>query len=61
MKKKYKFKGLLVTDDLRMNTLRYIYGLKRSIQKSIEAGHNVLMIKYKKGIEIFVAKKTKYY
>ena len=47
--KKYKYKGLLVTDDLRMNTLRYIYGLKRSIQKSIEAGHNVLMIKYKKG------------
>jgi len=49
LKDKYKFKGLLITDDLRMNTLKYIYGVKRSVKYSIEAGHNMVMIKYKKG------------
>lgn len=46
---KYNYKGLIITDDLRMNTLKYIYGLKRSIRSSIDAGCNIMMIKYKKG------------
>jgi len=46
---KYKYNGLIITDDLRMNTLKYIYGVKRSIKKSIDAGNNIFMIKYKKG------------
>ncbi len=44
---KFKFKGLIITDDLRMNNLRFIWGLKNSIRKSIAAGNNMLMIKYK--------------
>lgn len=46
---KYKYKGVLITDDLRKNTLKYFYGIKGSIKKSIEAGHNIIMIKYRKG------------
>jgi len=49
LREKYKYNGLLITDDLRMNTLKYIYGLKKSVKQSIEAGNNVMMIKYKKG------------
>ena len=45
---RYNYKGLIVTDDLRMNTMKYIYGIKNMVNKSIEAGCNVLMIKYKK-------------
>lgn len=44
-----KFNGLLVTDDLRMNSLRFFNNLRKSVKKSIEAGNNVIMIKYKKG------------
>ncbi len=44
--KKYNYNGLIVTDELRMNYLSYLYGMKRVIKKSIEAGNNVLMIKY---------------
>lgn len=46
---KFKFNGVIITDDLRMNALRYSCGLKRSVQKSINAGSNVVMIKYKQG------------
>ncbi|MBE6157162.1 MAG: hypothetical protein E7161_05460 [Firmicutes bacterium] len=44
---KYQFKGLIVTDDLRMRSLKG--GLKRRIKNSIESGNNVLLVKYKKG------------
>lgn len=45
---KCKYNGLIVTDDLRMNFLKYFYGIKKCVKKSIEAGSNVLLIKYKK-------------
>lgn len=46
---KYQYNGLVITDDLRMNNLKYIYGLKKSFKESIEAGNNIIMVKYKKG------------
>lgn len=44
---KYNYQGLIITDDLRMNIMQYIYGLKNMTNKSILAGSNILMIKYK--------------
>lgn len=45
---KYNYNGLIITDDLRMNTMKYMYGMKNLIIKSINSGCNILMIKYKK-------------
>lgn len=45
---RYNYQGLIITDDLRMNTMKYIYGIKNMVNKSILAGSNILMIKYKK-------------
>ncbi len=42
------FQGLIITDDLRMNFLKYLYGTNRSIIKAINAGNNMVMIKYQK-------------
>lgn len=47
LKDKYNYQGLIITDDLRMNIIKYIYGLKNVINRSINAGANILMIKYK--------------
>lgn len=49
LRNKLNFKGVIVTDDLRMSSLKNVYGLKRSVKKSIDAGCNMLIIKYKKG------------
>lgn len=46
---RYNYQGLIITDDLRMNLLRTIYGMKRVIKYSIMAGNNLLVIKYHKG------------
>lgn len=46
---KLKYNGLIVTDDLRMGIMPYIYKIKKSIIKSIEANNDIVLIKYKKG------------
>ena len=43
------YNGLLVTDDLRMNALRLFRSTKKNIIRSIEAGNNLIMVKYQKG------------
>ena len=47
--KKYNYDGLIITDDLRMNFIKGIYGIKRGIKKSINAGCTMFMLKYKSG------------
>ena len=46
---KYNFNGLIITDDLRMASVRKILSLKRRVKKSINANANLIMIKYNKG------------
>ena len=48
LKNKYSYNGLIVTDDLRMGIMRF-FNLKKRIVKSIEAGNDIIMVKYKKG------------
>ena len=41
------YKGLIVTDDLKMNILQYIFGIKNVIFNAINANNDILIIKYK--------------
>ncbi|MBQ9854356.1 MAG: glycoside hydrolase family 3 protein [Bacilli bacterium] len=47
----YLYDGLIVTDDIKMNIIKYVFGLKRIIKNCIEANMNVIMIKYEKNDE----------
>lgn len=40
------YSGVLITDDIRMNYLHYIYGTKKVFLDCIKAGNNLIMIKY---------------
>lgn len=46
---KYAYEGLIITDDLRMGLFNHFYGIKKSIIKSVLAGNDIIMVKYKKG------------
>ena len=48
-----KYKGLIITDDLKMKAVNLLYGYKRSALKAIEAGNNMIIIgsNYHKVIE----------
>ena len=38
------FKGLIITDDLKMFAIRLHYNLKRAVVKAIEAGNDIVMV-----------------
>lgn len=52
LKKKCRFKGLVVTDDMRMKAMKYRFGVNKSIIKAFEAGNDIIVFKYDKGIEV---------
>lgn len=52
LKKKCRFNGLVVTDDMRMKAMKYRFGANRSIIKAFEAGNDIIVFKYDKGIEV---------
>ena len=45
----YKYNGLIVTDDLRMGIMPYVFRIKKNIIRSVEAYNDIIMVKYKKG------------
>lgn len=49
---KYKFRGVIVTDDLKMKAIRYIYGTKRALKKAIYVGNDLILFRFNKKDEI---------
>lgn len=41
---KYNFKGLIITDDLKMMAVQFHYNMKKALTKAIEAGNDMVMI-----------------
>ncbi len=46
IRKKYRYNGLLITDDFKMRSVRYLYGPVFCIEKAIEAGYDIVMFRY---------------
>lgn len=43
---KYNFKGVIVSDALKMRAIKYIYGTKRAFRKAIFAGNDLILVTY---------------
>ena len=60
---KYNYKGLIITDDLKMMAIQLHYNMKEAVVKAIEAGNDIIMIglPYKKVNKIikFIIKEVK--
>ncbi len=57
---KLKFKGLIITDDLKMLAVRLRYSLKRAVTLAINSGNNMIMIGTKyKNIEKIIKSSSK--
>ena len=41
---KYNFKGIIITDDLKMMAIQLYYNMKKAVIKAIEAGNDIIMI-----------------
>lgn len=51
LRKKCKFNGLVVTDDLKMRAIRMIYGEVLAFKKAFEAGNDIIIFRYNKKTE----------
>ena len=48
---KYNFKGIIMTDDLKMRAVRYIYGTSRAVKKAFIAGNDMVLFRFKRSDE----------
>lgn len=46
----YNYKGLLMTDEMRMLPIRLFYGEIKSIVTAVKAGNDIICLKYKKNV-----------
>lgn len=44
----YNFKGVIMTDDLKMRAIRNIYGTKWALKKAIFVGNDLILFRFKK-------------
>ena len=47
----YNFKGVIMTDDLKMRAIRYFYGTKKALKKAIIAGNDLILFRFNKRTE----------
>lgn len=45
---KYNYKGIIMTDDLKMRAVRYLYGTKRAVKKAFMAGNDIVLFRFKR-------------
>lgn len=51
IRKKNRFNGIVITDDIRMKAVRILYGTKRALIKAFKAGNDIVLFKYIPGDE----------
>ena len=56
IRKKNRFNGIVITDDIRMKAIRILYGTKRSLLKAFKAGNDIVLFKYIPGDEALLDK-----
>ncbi len=46
LRKKYHYRGLVISDDLKMKAIRYRYGTVNALVKSIDAGNDISIMRF---------------
>lgn len=48
LRMKYRYNGLIMTDDLKMKAIRFLYGAEFAVKKAFEAGNDVIVFRFNK-------------
>lgn len=46
LRKKYRYKGLIITDDLKMKAIKLIYGSQLAVEKAFKAGNDIVIFRF---------------
>lgn len=60
VRKKYKYNGLIITDDLKMRAIKLIYGPDLAVKKAFEAGNDVIVFRFNEEKEKQIIEKILY-
>ncbi len=48
LRRKYRYNGLILTDDLKMKAIKFLYGTETAVKKAVEAGNDVIIFRFNK-------------
>lgn len=51
LRKKYKYKGLIITDDLKMRAIKLLYGPNLAVRRAFDAGNDIIVFRFNKDEE----------
>lgn len=54
LRARYRYNGVIITDDLKMRAIKLIYGAKLAVRKAFEAGNDIIVFRYNSKEEIDV-------
>lgn len=57
LRKKYRFNGLVITDDLKMKAIKLIYGPDLAVEKAFKAGNDIIVFRFNNTEEKRIIKK----
>lgn len=57
LRKKYRYNGLIITDDLKMRAIKFLYGTDVAVQKAFEAGNDIIVFRFNQNEEKRVIEK----
>ena len=67
LKRRLNYKGIIISDDLKMRAIQYFYGFEKAAIKAFQAGNDIIIFRYNKTAEkstverlIKLAKKNKF-
>ena len=47
LRKKYRYNGIIITDDLKMKAIKMLYGEEKAVKKAFEAGNDIIVFRFK--------------
>lgn len=51
LRKEYKYNGLVITDDLKMKAIKFLYGPDLAVKKAFQAGNDIIVFRFNKDEE----------
>ena len=60
LRAKYRYNGLIITDDLKMRAIKFFYGPDMAVRKAFEAGNDIIVFRFNKDEERRVLDKIEY-
>lgn len=51
LRKNYKYKGLIITDDLKMRAIKLLYGPNLAVRRAFDAGNDIIVFRFSKDEE----------